>query len=199
MVQASCGGLCAAGYYCPSFLEPQPDVAPYTVWPRAPHTTAAGNGFYHCSSHTHDHLLIDQCFIRSTELECGSVTYFCPKGSFYPRIVGGGNYSFGGGHNNRTRIGQTQCSPGSYCKGAISILCPRGRYGDSYGLSDSTCTDACPPGYYCPSGTVAPKPCPSLEYSTGEAAECSRCPGNRITPLQCQNEKGCCYRGDFGY
>lgn len=49
MVNASCGGLCAAGYYCPSFLEPQPDAAPYTVWPLAPHTTATGKCFTNCS------------------------------------------------------------------------------------------------------------------------------------------------------
>lgn len=139
------------------------------------------------------------CMFRSADLECGSVAYYCSRGSSYPQIVGGGNYSFGGGQNNRTRVGQAQCSPGSYCDGAISILCPRGRYGDSSGLSDSTCTAACPPGHFCPSGTVTPLPCPPLEYSTGEASYCNKCPGNRITPLQCQNEKGCCYRGDVGY
>lgn len=68
--------------------------------------------------------------------------YYCPRGASYPLLVGGGNYSTGGGHTtyNRTRSGQQPCEPGSYCIGAISILCPPGSYGNTYGLSHSSCT-----------------------------------------------------------
>jgi hypothetical protein len=59
--------------------------------------------------------------------------------------VGGGNYSIGGSAHNRTRTAQVICPPGSYCQGAIPILCPMGRYGDRPGLSDSACSGtACP-------------------------------------------------------
>jgi hypothetical protein len=110
-----CSGECAPGYYCPSYLRVQADAVPSTVWPGRPHTTA-------------------------TDYECGDVELFCPRGSPYPRIVGGGNYSVGGNTHNRTRSGQEICPPGSYCVGAVSILCPPGRYGNRAGLSDSSCT-----------------------------------------------------------
>ena len=42
LVESTCSGLCAAGYYCPSVLEPQPDAAVYTIWPRKPQITATG-------------------------------------------------------------------------------------------------------------------------------------------------------------
>jgi hypothetical protein len=68
------------------------------------------------------------------------VNYFCPLGTVFPHIVGGGNYSVGGGVNNRTRHSQARCAPGSYCLNSITILCPPGRYGSTYGLADATCT-----------------------------------------------------------
>ncbi len=74
------------------------------------------------------------------EYECGGVTFFCPRGAYFPQVVGGGNYSFGGGADNKTRHSQAVCSPGSYCKNSVSILCPIGRYGSSSGLADPTCT-----------------------------------------------------------
>ena len=33
-------------------------------------------------------------------------------------------------------------------------------YGDRTGLTNSTCSGICPPGYYCPENTVIPFPCP---------------------------------------
>jgi hypothetical protein len=75
-----------------------------------------------------------------SEFECGGVNYYCPLGTVFPHIVGGGNYSVGGGSNNRTRHSQARCAPGSYCLNSITILCPPGRYGSTYGLADATCT-----------------------------------------------------------
>jgi hypothetical protein len=67
------------------------------------------------------------------------VKYYCPRGAFYPLLVGGGNYSTGGSAHNRTRTAQAICPPGSYCDGAIPILCPMGRFGNRPGLSDQSC------------------------------------------------------------
>ncbi len=39
---AKCDGLCAAGYYCPSYLSVQPGAPPITVWPQKPHTRPDG-------------------------------------------------------------------------------------------------------------------------------------------------------------
>lgn len=170
MSSYKCGGLCAAGYYCPSYIIPQNLAPPETIYPKKPHVVA-------------------------TDYECGRVEYFCPLGSSYPLIVGGGNYSTGGNTHNRTRTGQAICAPGSYCVNAISILCPPGQYGTTYGLTDKACTGPCPAGFYCPSGTVDPIPCPENTYSIGRAPLCSQCPGARTTPTLCFNEKECCFRG----
>lgn len=96
-------------------MAKQPDAPTYTVWPGKPHLTA-------------------------TDLECGRVGYYCPQGSFYPLLVGGGNYSIGGSSHNRTRVAQVICPPGSYCANSIAILCPMGRYGSTPGLKDASCT-----------------------------------------------------------
>ena len=76
-----CGGKCAAGYYCPSYLDAQPDAPAHTIWPRAPHTIA-------------------------TPYPCGGVSFLCPKGSWYPVLVGGGNFTIGGDRLNQTRTGK---------------------------------------------------------------------------------------------
>jgi len=166
----NCGGKCAAGYYCPSYLTAQPDAPSHTQWPRKPHVTA-------------------------TPLRCGGVSFLCPRGSFYPVLVGGGNYTIGGDSTNTTRSGQEICPAGTYCSDGIVNLCPKGRFGSSPGQSVPTCTDWCPPGHYCPPGTSLPKPCPEGFYAAGAAWSCSACPGTRTTPLQCQNSRECCFRG----
>jgi hypothetical protein len=165
-----CGGKCAAGYYCPSYLEHQLDAPGHTIWPGAPHTTA-------------------------TPYECGGVSFLCPKGSFYPVLVGGGNYTVGGGTNNMTRTGQNICLAGTFCTDGIVNLCPKGRYGAYAGQSVSTCTGWCPAGHYCPAGTSEPLPCPEGYYATGAAWACSQCPGQRSTPLLCNTARECCFRG----
>ena len=40
MNSSTCGGQCAPGYYCPSYLLPQPDAPPYTAWPLKPQLSA---------------------------------------------------------------------------------------------------------------------------------------------------------------
>lgn len=84
---SECSGKCAAGYYCPSYMLPPPEPPAHAIWPMKPHTSAA-------------------------EYECGGSQWFCPRGSFYPQRVGGGNYTTGGGANNRTRTGTCKPTPG---------------------------------------------------------------------------------------
>ena len=112
---SDCSGLCPAGFYCPSYLTPQPGAPSITIWPGKSH-------------------------INATTLQCGGVQYYCPKGSFYPQIVQGGYYSIGGGINNLTRTDQVICAKGSYCVGAISYLCPPKTYGNSTGLANAKCS-----------------------------------------------------------
>ena len=167
---SKCGGLCAAGYYCPSYLTPQPGAPPNTQWPGRPHTKAA-------------------------ELICGGVTFYCPRGTIFPLKVGAGNYTVGGDATNTTRTGQQVCLPGTFCENGIVHLCPKGRYGDQSGAAVKTCSGWCPPGFYCPAGTSNPLPCEGQSYSVGSSWACSECPGIRTTPLLCKTSRACCFRG----
>lgn len=169
---SDCSGQCAPGYYCPSYLEPQPQAPPYTVWPRTSQLTAYA-------------------------YKCGSVGYFCPKGASYPQKVRGGYYSIGGDPDLMTRRGESQCPTGHYCIDGILNPCARGRYGELTGSSSPDCSGFCPAGFYCPEGTSQPISCPPFTYSVGGAWECSDCPGKEALkePLRCQHSKECCFMG----
>jgi hypothetical protein len=167
---SDCSGLCAPGYYCPSYLEPQPQAPPWTVWPRTPQLTAF-------------------------EYECGGVGYYCPAGTWFPQIVNGGYYSVGGNRENTTRRAQAQCPPGFYCINGVIQPCPAGRYGNEHGLTDITCSGYCPAGYYCPSGTPEPIPCPPEAYSLAGSGICNVCPDSEQKVLTCQDSMTCCFRG----
>jgi len=61
----------------------------------------------------------------------------------------------------------TMCEPGTYAPAGSSNckLCPAGRYGGFYALTNSTCSGKCqlPPGFYCAPGSTGPldaTPCP---------------------------------------
>jgi len=163
--------LCAPGYYCPSYLTPQPvAIAPaFTQWPQAPHTIA-------------------------NPYPCGSVAYFCPAGSPYPRLSPAGQYTDGG--NGTAREDSKACPAGYYCVNGVKVPCPRGRYGAVTGLQTDFCTAPCPAGSYCPTGTSAPVPCTQNLYSVEGAWKCMQCPGAgaRADPMPCHHDKGCCFK-----
>ena len=176
MNSSSCGGLCAAGYYCPSYLDPAeiPEAPAHTQWPRQPHLQAA-------------------------ELECGkgslkSTLYYCPRGSFFPQTVGGGNYTIGGDASNTTRHDQAVCPPGTFCTDGLSLACSKGKYGSTPGLATPACSNWCTAGHYCTLGTANPIPCPPYHYAGGATAYCSKCPGDRTTPLKCNTARSCCFQ-----
>lgn len=177
MNTSDCGGLCAAGYYCPSYLDPAeiPEAPAHTQWPRKPHLQAA-------------------------ELQCGlgaekTTLYYCPRGSFFPQTVGGGNFTIGGDATNTTRHDQAVCPPGTFCSDGLSLACPKGVYGSTPGLTTPSCTDWCTKGHYCGINTANPIPCPPYHYAGGATSYCSLCPGNRTTPLTCNDARSCCFVG----
>ena len=49
-----------------------------------------------------------------------------------------------------TRYTQTLCEPGFYCSNGVKTPCPAGRYGATFGLSESFCTGSCAAGYVRP-------------------------------------------------
>lgn len=167
---SECGGKCSRGHYCPSYLLPAdyPQAPAHTFWPLAPHTAAA-------------------------EYQCGDVEYYCPAGTHYPITVSAGYYSIGGGQDNRTRFAQVICPEGSYCKKGVAVLCPKGRFGQSPGMSSPMCSDWCPAGTYCPPGSARPLPCLIGRYSNAGADICSNCDVGEAN--RCQHSRECCSQG----
>ncbi len=113
------------------------------------------------------------------------------------------------------------CKPGTYCvSGALQEQeCPQGTFNPDYGRGEcynctagyvcdevnmtSTNGKECPPGFYCPTGTIIPRPCPVGSYSfttaRPEAANCTLCPAG----MYCNQENltipgvGKCFQGYF--
>mmetsp|Transcript_6735 Transcript_6735/g.11070 ORF Transcript_6735/g.11070 Transcript_6735/m.11070 type:complete len:1107 (+) Transcript_6735:128-3448(+) len=168
---SECSGTCAPGYYCPSFLEPQPEAPDYTIWPRTSQ-------------------------LQADEYKCGHVGWFCPAGASYPQKVRGGHYSIGGNEDGTTRQSEALCPRGFYCTDGIIIPCPKGSYGSETGQTDKGCSGFCPPAHYCPQGTSDPIPCPDFTYSAGGLWTCNACPGtpNPDAPITCQDDRSCCFR-----
>jgi len=86
-----------------------------------------------------------------------------------------GTYCPGGTANAVT------CTPGTYCDVAELTApkpCPGGRYGATSGLTSSTCTGLCDPGYICPPGSVVGYaiPCPMGTYCERGSAVATTCP-----------------------
>ncbi|CAM9203414.1 unnamed protein product, partial [Phaeothamnion confervicola] len=95
--------------------------------------------------------------------ECGGEGFFCPAASAAPTAVQRGYYSVGGDGSIRTRTGERQCEPGTYCLDGALFPCPAGTFGNVSGLSDESCSALCPEGagWYCEagSGSATAAPC----------------------------------------
>ena len=58
------------------------------------------------------------------------------------------------------------CEQGFHCVNGVRIPCPAGTYGDTFRLSNSTCSGHCSAGYYCFLGSISStsKSCGGNEY-----------------------------------
>jgi len=128
--RADCAGLCAEGFYCPEGSTKAHERAcggPSHFCPEgSPSPKKVQNGYFSYASPT-KHLI-------------GALGY--PESSFYTAI----------NTTNTTGLRKTAeaiCDPGHYCVDGVRLQCPIGRYGSTYGLANSDCTDRCAPGYYC--------------------------------------------------
>ena len=92
----------------------------------------------------------------------------------------------------------TACPSGTYTTDAsvansdkeffgCPFLCPAGRYELSRTTELTTCSNACPAGAYCPSGSGEPISCPAGKYSETlsqtSPVNCMACPHGYITPV----------------
>jgi hypothetical protein len=133
----------------------------------------------------------------ATPLPCGNSSLYCPVGSEAPVVVGAGYYSVGV-VGSSVKFGRELCSVGQYCPGdGVAYDCPSGRYGNSIGLSDWTCSgqcgdgllcaprstsnsELCPTGQFCVKGISMPCPAGSYNPTPGatNASACLLCPEN---------------------
>ena len=140
---------------------------------------------------------------NAKQLECGGPSVYCPAGTGNaPLRVRAGHYTVGGSPSeaNRTREAEAPCEPGWFCAGGIKAECDAGFYGAAAKQTDSRCSGACPAGFSCPRGSVAPRRCDDGEFSGPGAAACTACPngsGDRPDPTRqrCRDRRECCSMG----
>ena len=87
--------------------------------------------------------------------DCGNSSVYCPTGSYVPTPVSPGYYSGPIYVDPRNRFQQWICPVGHFCIDGESRLCYGGHFGNSTGLSSSSCTGSCRSGYFCPPGSVS--------------------------------------------
>ncbi|XP_072885876.1 uncharacterized protein [Hemitrygon akajei] len=214
---------CPAGYYCIQGIQypcPQGSYSNQTAQVSAEQCEACPRGKY-CAVEGLSHYsgLCDPgcvCLLRATT-SCPSdniTGYLCPPGHYCPQGSGYGIRCPAGTFGPRGGLSSVMecvlCTPGFYCdmEGLASPTgpCFPGHYcvlgartGSPFG--DQT-GDKCPPGYFCPSGTDSPKPCPPGTYQplSGVTSrnECLPCPGGKYCESQGQsNVSGDCSAGFY--
>jgi len=80
------------------------------------------------------------------------------------------------GGKNTTRAAERKCEPGFFCQQGVKLPCSPGTWGGEYGLSISSCSGICAPGYYCPLGSIA-----ATEKFCGDPSK--YCPDGSAVPL----------------
>ena len=73
------------------------------------------------------------------------------------------------------------CKRGEYLDRKVKkcLLCPAGRYGESYGLTSPLCDGLCHRGHYCPAGSTSSRqqPCGSGRYGSSLGLKDAGCDG----------------------
>ena len=116
----------------------------------------------------------------NTQFPCGGDDVYCPEGSSEPIPVSSGYYTIEGAYTedgwaNLTRTKQVECPQGHFCVGGVRFGCPPGTFNSGFG--QTTCDESCPEGYYCPLGSIEPRPCEDAS---------AYCPAGSSRPLVVQ-------------
>jgi hypothetical protein len=146
------------------------------------------------------------CPIGSTsscEYPCGEAKFFCPSGTSIPLVASAGMKTvdaFGKSFDNSStsRVAVLPCSPGHYCQEGIENLCPAGVYGIDRMLTSSSCSGSCPPGSYCPVGTIEPLLCPIGSYCP-DGVEKVPCPAGSYGDQEGLTNRDCSGKCQPGY
>jgi hypothetical protein len=111
---------------------------------------------------------------------CGNDTVYCPAGSVAPVTAGQGYFTEG---TVGSRVGRVLCDPGYFCPGdGRAYACPAGRYGDTPGLTNATCSGVCADGLLCAlhTASAAGQACPTGQYCAAGLAHA--CPSGTYNP-----------------
>ena len=168
-------GACQPGYYCPPSSTSATEFRcghPNVYCPSGSgDPTPTSVGYYTTIGKT-----------QKSELELMEQRFWwtLPELTVDPRdpIPYSDNYGeppSGRNSDDTIKFEQRICEEGYFCARGIREACPRGRYGDSKGLTDKECSGSCDAGYICPAGSFSPRqvPCgagrddPSAFYCPG--------------------------------
>lgn len=145
---ASCTGLCVAGYYCPPGSWGSKQNQCYSP---AVYCPTGSSQPLNCS--------VGFYTVGNAEYDSREYNMTAEDGVTFNQAVevnvlsDGRNVLSEGAH-----VDQAQCEPGFYCLGdGLKRACPAGRYGAAYGLGSAACSGICASGYYCPKGSVSPQ------------------------------------------
>ena len=160
-----CSGTCKPGYYCPKgSTDPRQKPCPGGTY-----GSTEGLGSSSCSGECLGGYYCPTASTKRNQNECGDAKFYCPPGSPAPIPVWMGYYSQGGNVDGTTRVNQTKCPKGSFCRFGLRFDCPAGQYGNEMGLAINTCSGKAAAGYYTPAGSssATQKQCPAGRYGTG--------------------------------
>ena len=160
-----CSGACIPGYYCPKGSISNTEKP----CPAGTYGSKHGLGSSACSGECLEGYYCPVTSTKRNQNECGNPKFFCPAGSPAPIPVWKGYFSQGGNVDGTTRVNQTKCPKGSFCKFGLRFDCPAGQYGNELGLIINSCSGKAAPGYYTPPGSTSAtqKQCPAGRYGTG--------------------------------
>ena len=129
----------------------------------------------------------------SSQTACGAVNRYCVGGLANFATVSTGYYTTGG--TTTTRVGQSQCSAGSYCTGGVEAQCTPGTFSSGHG---AVSCEACPEGRFNDETEAhSCEECPEGRFNDETGAQsCELCPAGRFND---ETEAESCEACDVNY
>ena len=199
LTDPACSGLCAPGYRCPSYPSVRGSISAMEYECYDTSATGAMTGTTLGAGETADGSTTSH-IVAQTGMKTNPEAVFCPRGTGRePKYVRPGYYSRGDNNNakynddhlsnsNTTRSEEALCEEGFYCQRGIKKVCPVGRFGSTFGLTDHVCSGWCEAGNFCPEQSIIPIPCPLGSYSLKGSEFCVNCATSRRIDLEIESQ-----------
>ena len=146
--------ICEAGYWCSSGRR--------KACPAGRFGSVTGLNSIDCSGPCSAGYFCPASSTSSEQQACGDIGLYCPGGSGSPLPVPSGHYSTPLSALESRRTSYSLCEIGYYCSSGRRSLCAAGNFGNSTGLTVSSCSGPCSAGYYCKEGSLVP-----VQYECG--------------------------------